>query len=154
MTCCPDRGIIEDDSRATNTITYAYSTMFPKLLFLFIVTPIVEMALLIELGKRIGTLQTIGIIVLTGIVGASLAKSQGLRIIRDIKQAVNDARIPHDQLIEGVLILIGGALLITPGILTDAAGFILVIPWTRRMVRERLKKRFSAKITRLQDFDE
>ena len=128
--------------------------MFPKLLFLFIITPIVEMALLIELGKRIGTPQTIGIIVLTGIVGASLAKSQGLRILRDIKQTVNDARIPHDQLIAGVLILIGGALLITPGILTDATGFILVIPWTRRLVRERLKKYFSAKITRLQDFDE
>ena len=154
MTCCSSHGSIEDDSRATNTIAYAYSTMFLKLLFLFIITPIVEMALLIELGKRIGTLQTIGIIVLTGIVGASLAKSQGLRIIRDIKQAVNDARIPHDQLIEGVLILIGGALLITPGILTDAIGFILVIPWTRKLVRERLKKYFSARITRLQDFDE
>ncbi len=128
--------------------------MFLKLLLLFIITPIVEMALLIELGKRIGTGPTIGIIVLTGIVGASLAKSQGLRILRNIKQSINEGEIPHNHLIEGLLILIGGALLITPGILTDATGFVLVIPWTRRLVRERLKKYFSGKIARIQGFDQ
>lgn len=120
--------------------------MFLKLFALFVVTPVVEMALLIELGKRIGTLQTIGIIVLTGIIGASLAKSQGTRVVRNIKESVNNGEMPHDHLIEGILILIGGALLITPGILTDAAGFILVIPWTRRLVRDRVKRYFMGKI--------
>lgn len=120
--------------------------MLLKLLVLFIITPVVEMALLIELGKRIGTLQTIGIIVLTGIIGASLAKSQGLRIVRNIKESVHNGEMPHNHLIEGVLILLGGALLITPGILTDAAGFVLVIPWTRRLIRERLKKYFKRRI--------
>ncbi len=120
--------------------------MLLKLFALFVVTPVVEMALLIELGKRIGTLRTIGIIVLTGIIGASLAKSQGTRIVRNIKESVNNGEMPHDHLIEGILILIGGALLITPGILTDAAGFILVIPWTRRLIRDRLKKYFMRRI--------
>lgn len=123
--------------------------MFLKLFALFVVTPVVEMALLIELGKRIGTLQTIGIIVLTGIIGAALAKSQGTRVVRNIKESMNNGEMPHDHLIEGVLILIGGALLITPGILTDAAGFILVIPWTRRLVRDRLKRYFMGRIEQM-----
>jgi len=123
--------------------------MLLKLFALFIVTPVVEMALLIELGKRIGTLQTIGIIVLTGIIGASLAKSQGTRIVRNIKESMSNGEMPHDHLIEGILILIGGALLITPGILTDAAGFMLVIPWTRRLVRDRLKTYFMGRIERM-----
>ena len=120
--------------------------MILKLFALFIITPVVEMAILIELGKHIGTLQTIAIIVLTGVIGASFAKSQGLRILSNIKESLNNAEIPHNHLIEGVLILIGGALLITPGILTDTAGFILVIPWTRRLIRERLKKYFMRRI--------
>ena len=124
--------------------------MLLKLFALFIITPVVEMALLIEIGKRIGTLQTIAIIVVTGIVGASLAKSQGLRIMRDVKLSVHNGEIPHNHLIEGVLILIGGALLITPGILTDVAGFVLVIPWTRRLIRERLKKYFMGRIDQIQ----
>jgi len=127
--------------------------MFLKLLLLFILTPILEMAVLIELGKRIGTLQTIGIIVITGIVGASLAKSQGLRIYRNLKESVNNGELPHNHIIEGLLILIGGALLITPGILTDIAGFTLVLPWTRRLIRERLKKYLGDKIVRMQMYD-
>lgn len=111
------------------------------------------MAILIELGKRIGTLQTIGIIIVTGIIGASLAKSQGLRIYRRIRESVDHGELPHNHLIEGLLILIGGALLITPGILTDAAGFLLVIPWTRKLVREALKKYFRGKIIRVQTYN-
>ena len=124
--------------------------MLLRLFALFVITPVVEMAVLIELGKRIGTLQTIGIIVLTGIIGAYLAKSQGLRILRNMKESVHNGEMPHNHLIEGVLILIGGALLITPGILTDTAGFVLVIPWTRKLIRERLKRYFKGRIDRVQ----
>lgn len=127
--------------------------MFFKLLILFIATPIIEMALLIEIGKLIGTLQTIAIIVITGIVGASLAKSQGMHVLRNIKDSLQVGELPHNHLIEGLLILIGGALLITPGILTDATGFILVIPWTRRLIREKLKNRFREKISHVDTFD-
>ncbi len=124
--------------------------MLLKLFALFIITPVVEMALLIEVGKRIGTLQTIVIIVVTGIAGASLAKSQGLRIMRDMKWSMHSGEMPHNHLIESVLILIGGALLITPGILTDVVGFVLVVPWTRRLIRERLKKYFMGRIDQIQ----
>ena len=127
--------------------------MLLKLLLLFIITPVIEMAVLIELGKRIGTLQTIGIIIITGIIGASLAKSQGLRIYRSIRESMDHGELPHNHLIEGLLILIGGALLITPGILTDAAGFLLVIPWTRKLVREALKKYFRGKIVKIQTYN-
>ena len=120
--------------------------MFPKLLLLFIATPILEMAILIEVGKRIGTLPTIAIIVITGIIGASLARSQGIRIYRNIRQSLYGGELPHNHLIEGLLILVGGALLITPGILTDIAGFALVLPWTRKLVRESLKKYFRKRI--------
>ena len=123
--------------------------MFFKLLFLFIITPILEMAVLIELGQRFGTWHTIGLIVITGIVGASLAKSQGLQVYKNLQVALYNGQMPHDHLIEGLLIFIGGAFLITPGLLTDIAGFILVLPWTRRLIRERLKRYFKARIIQL-----
>ncbi|MBD3181822.1 hypothetical protein GF312_05995 [Candidatus Poribacteria bacterium] len=126
--------------------------MFLKLLTLFIITPVLEMAILIELGKLIGTLPTIGIIVITGFVGATLAKSQGIKVYLSIKKSLQNGQLPHDALIDGLLILIGGALLITPGILTDLAGFSFVIPWTRNFVRERLKKHFKGRITRMSNF--
>jgi len=127
--------------------------MFFRLLLLFIVTPILEMAILIELGKRIGTLQTIAIIVITGIIGASLAKSQGLRVFRNMRESLYNGELPHNHLIDGLLILIGGALLITPGILTDVVGFVLVLPWTRKLVREKLKKHFKSRIIQIGMYD-
>jgi UPF0716 protein FxsA len=125
--------------------------MLLRLLLIFIITPILEMAILMKLGNYIGIWQTIGIVVITGFIGASLAKRQGLRIYRNIKESLYSGELPHNHLIEGLLILIGGALLITPGILTDAVGFILVLPWTRKLVREKLKRYFGRKIVQIQD---
>lgn len=113
--------------------------MFLKLLLIFILTPVCEMALLIQLGQWLGTFQTIGIIVLTGLIGASLAKHQGLRVWHELQASLNRGQLPHDPLIDGLLLLIGGALLITPGVLTDVLGFTLVIPWTRTLVRQQVK---------------
>ncbi|MBU0566711.1 FxsA family protein, partial [bacterium] len=110
-----------------------------------------EMAVLIELGKRFGTWHTIGLIVITGIVGATLAKSQGLRVYKNLQASLYNGQMPHNHLIEGLLILVGGAFLITPGLLTDIAGFTLVLPWTRRLIRERLKRYFKARITRIRN---
>ena len=120
--------------------------MLFRLLLLFIITPIVEMALLIELGKHFGTWHTIGLIVITGIIGASLAKNQGLAVYRNIQQSLYMGELPHNHLIEGLLIFIGGALLITPGILTDGVGFLLVLPPTRRLFRERVTAYFRGKV--------
>ncbi len=113
--------------------------MLGKLLLLFIITPLVEMVILIELGKRFGTLHTIALIVITGILGASLAKRQGLQVYRNITTSLHNGELPHNYLIEGLLIMVGGALLLTPGVLTDAVGLMLVLPWTRRIARERVK---------------
>ena len=121
--------------------------MFPKLLLIFIITPLLEMSILIELGKRFGTWHTIGIIVLTGLIGASLAKTQGLQVYRNLTESLHNGQLPHNHLIEALLLLIGGALLITPGVLTDIVGFTLVLPWTRKLVRERLKAHFQGRIS-------
>ena len=121
--------------------------MFPKLLLIFIITPLLEMGILIELGKRFGTWYTIGIIVLTGLIGASLAKTQGLQVYKNLTESLHNGELPHNHLIEALLLLIGGALLITPGVLTDIVGFTLVLPWTRKLVRERLKSHFQKRIS-------
>ncbi len=120
--------------------------MFLKLLLLFIVTPLVEMAILIELGRRFGTWHTIGIVLLTGLIGASLAKVQGLQVYRNLMSSLYNGELPHNYLIEGLLLLIGGALLITPGVLTDLVGFVLVLPWTRSLVRERVKSQLRKRL--------
>lgn len=120
--------------------------MFPKLLLVFILTPLVEMAILIELGKRFGAWHTVGIVVLTGLIGASLAKTQGLRVYRNLTESLHHGELPHNHLIEALLLLVGGALLITPGVLTDIVGFALVLPWTRRLVREQLKSQFRKRL--------
>jgi len=99
-----------------------------RLLLLFILLPAAELALLIEFGSRFGTLHTLILIVLTGIVGASLARSQGLGVMGEIQQEVAAGRLPTNSLVDGVIILVAAALLVTPGILTDAFGFLCLLP--------------------------
>ncbi|MDI7261630.1 MAG: membrane protein FxsA [Thermodesulfobacteriota bacterium] len=114
--------------------------MLVKLLFLFIITPMAELFLLIEIGKAIGTLEVILLTIVTGIIGAALAKSQGLSVLRKIQQEMAEGRMPASNLIDGVMILIGGILLLTPGVLTDAFGILLLIPWTRVLMKKLLMK--------------
>jgi len=114
-----------------------------NLLLLFIVVPAVELALLIEVGERIGTLNTIALIVVTGVLGASLANRQGLATLRSIQDATARGEIPANAMIDGVIILIAGALLITPGILTDVVGFLCLIPAARNAVKRHLQHRFE-----------
>lgn len=121
--------------------------MFFRLLILFILVPIAELALLIEIGKAIGTWPTIAIIVVTGIIGSYLLKWQGVSTWRKFHQNLSRGGFPGDTIIEGVLILVGGAFLLTPGIVTDALGFILLIPQSRALVvkavKAYLKKKFD-----------
>ncbi|MDE0300966.1 MAG: FxsA family protein [Candidatus Poribacteria bacterium] len=120
--------------------------MFLKILLLFIVTPLIEMAILIELGGRFGTWHTIGIVLLTGFIGASLAKAQGLQVYRNLTRSLYNGELPHNHLIEGLLLFVGGALLITPGVLTDILGIVLILPWTRRLVREKVKSQLRKRL--------
>jgi UPF0716 protein FxsA len=124
--------------------------MFGRLLFLFIITPMVELLLLIEIGKAIGTLEVILLTIVTGIAGAALAKSQGLSVLRKMQQEMAEGRMPASNLIDGVMILIGGILLLTPGVLTDLFGLFLLIPWTRIPMKKMLMKWMIYKIQKSQ----
>lgn len=116
------------------------------LLLLFIVVPAAELALLIEVGSRIGTLPTLALILGTGILGASLARWQGLAVLATIRQELQQGRVPAGPIVDGVIILIAAAVLITPGLLTDAFGFLCLIPVTRRLIKSALRARFEAAV--------
>ena len=120
---------------------------FTKLLALFIIVPVAELYILIEVGKRIGSITTIGIIILTGIFGAYLVKNQGFTILRKIKNDLNAGIMPGDSLIQGVIILVGGILLLTPGFFTDILGLIFLIPLSRNVVKKYLLKWLKGKIS-------
>ena len=119
---------------------------FSKLLILFLIVPATELYILIEVGKKIGGLTTIGIIVLTGIIGAYLVKGQGFMILRQIQNDLNEGIMPGDSLVQGIIILAGGILLLTPGFVTDIVGFILLIPVSRNIVKKYLLKWLKGKI--------
>ncbi|MDY6917610.1 MAG: FxsA family protein [Chloroflexota bacterium] len=108
--------------------------MLFKLMLLFIVTPLVELAILVYLGTLIGVLYTVLIVVVTGLAGAVLARNQGLATLSRIRSSLAEGVIPSGELFEGALILAGGLLLMTPGIVTDLAGFAVLVPQTRRVV--------------------
>jgi len=105
-----------------------------KLLFLFTVVPCVELFLLFRVSDHIGGLETIYLVLITGIVGASLAKREGLSVIQQIQEASVNGEPPADKLVEGLMVLVGGILLITPGIMTDAFGLSLIFPLSRRLL--------------------
>ena len=119
---------------------------FAKLLILFIIIPVTELYILIEVGKKIGSLTTIGVIILTGIIGAYLVKGQGFMILRKIQNDLNEGIMPGDSLIQGAIILAGGILLLTPGFVTDIVGFIFLIPVSRNIVKKYLLKWLKGKI--------
>lgn len=119
---------------------------FAKILILFVIVPVTELYILIEVGKKIGSLSTIGIIILTGIIGAYLVKSQGFMILRKIQNDLNEGIMPGDSLIQGAIILAGGILLLTPGFVTDIVGFIFLIPVSRNIVKKYLLKWLQGKI--------
>ena len=120
--------------------------MFFKLALLFIVLPTVELFLLIRLGMAIGAPGTILVIVLTGFVGAGLAKREGLRALTRIQWALNRGELPTRELLDAFLVLAAGLVLITPGLITDAAGFLLLIPHFRAWVRLVLVRYFKRHI--------
>lgn len=120
--------------------------MFFRLLALFISIPVIELFLFLQVGARIGWLPTLAMVVVTALLGASLSRAQGLRTLVRYQQALAEGRLPHREVIEGLMILAAGVLLLTPGFLTDAVGFALLIPPVRDAVRERLTAYLSGRI--------
>jgi UPF0716 protein FxsA len=117
------------------------TSMFPRLVLLFVGIPLIELALLVWLGTLIGFWPTIALVLVTGLAGALLAKLAGVQVVMQIRREVMAGRMPLSHMLDGVLVLIGGVVLLTPGLLTDIFGFALLIPQTRRMVREALRRR-------------
>ena len=115
-------------------------------LLLFMLIPIVEMWILIEVGGWIGALPTIGLVVLTATIGLSLLKHQGLSTLMRARCRMDEGAIPASELVSGVMIAVGGALLLTPGFVTDALGFALLIPQTRQWLLFKLIDRYRDKI--------
>lgn len=109
--------------------------MLTKLLLLFILLPAIELVLLIEIGQFIGTLPTLALIIFTGVLGAFLAKRQGIQVLTRMRTELQAGQLPADSIFDGVIVLVAGALLMTPGILTDTLGFLCLIPATRRMIK-------------------
>lgn len=117
-----------------------------RLILIFIVVPLIEILLLIEIGSRIGAFNTILVIVLTAILGASMMRQQGFTIMRNIQRDLSQGRMPTGELINGALVLAGGIVLLTPGFFTDAVGFILLIPATRGFIRKKIQLLIRRKI--------
>ena len=105
---------------------------FPVLAAFFIGIPLIEIYLFIQVGGAIGALPTVALVVITALVGVSLLRAQGLQTMAKFQQRVAQGEMPADTMLEGAALLFGGALLLTPGFLTDAIGFLCLLPVTRR----------------------
>lgn len=121
--------------------------MFFKLFLLFTIIPIVELILLIKVGSLIGTLNTIAVVILTAVIGAYMVKLEGLSVMYRIQMNLNEGEFPAEELINGLMILVAGALLLTPGFFTDVIGFLMVFPASRNGIKKFLKKFFQNRIT-------
>ena len=120
--------------------------MLFRLFLLFTVIPLIELWLLLRISDLMNVLFTILLVITTGIIGASLARQQGWKTWRRIQEQAARGQPPTDSLLDALLILIAGAVLITPGILTDIVGFTLLMPAARVPVKSWLTRRFQAKI--------
>jgi len=122
--------------------------MFIRLLPFFTLLPVLELYLLIKIGSHIGAGMAILLVLGTGAPGAALARQEGFRVWLRIQQNMQQGIFPADDMIDGLLVFGAGILLITPGVITDIVGFLLLIPFTRVFFRDWLKTRFGGMIQR------
>ncbi|MDO9543010.1 MAG: FxsA family protein [Kiritimatiellia bacterium] len=120
--------------------------IFTSLLAAFILMPIIELAVLLKLHAVAGLGNTLAIVIITGFVGAFLARAQGIMVLTQIRRDLAEGRMPAPRLMDGVLILIAGVLLITPGLITDTVGFLLLIPAVRSIIRTWLRRKLEEKL--------
>lgn len=110
-----------------------------RLIFpLFIIVPILEMLLLIQVGGLIGAIPTIGLVLLTAVIGLQLLRQQGLSTLMRANQKLASGEMPAEEVVEGIMLAVGGALLLTPGFFTDVLGFLCLLPYSRRAMAQRL----------------
>jgi len=116
------------------------------LILLFIVVPIVELYVIIQVGGAIGVLPTIALLIADSVLGAMLMRHQGRSAWRRFNAALSEGRIPHREVIDGALVIFGGALLLTPGFVTDILGIVLLLPPTRALVRGVIARRLLPRL--------
>src|SRR3954470_5188976 len=116
------------------------------LVLIFIVVPIAELALLIQVGQLIGVWWTVGLLVADALLGSWLLRSQGRAAWRRFNEALVEGRIPHREVVDGVLVIFGGVLLLTPGFITDIFGVLFLFPPTRVIMRRLLVRRGALKL--------
>ena len=121
-------------------------SVLPLLVVLFIGVPFAEIYVLLQVGHAIGVLNTLALLVLVSIVGAWLAKREGLSVLRRMQAAIEAGRVPGTELVDGFLILLAAALMLTPGFLTDIVAIFLLLPPIRALVRRELRRRFARRI--------
>lgn len=121
--------------------------LFTKLLLLFTIVPLVELFLLIKLAQMTTIWFTIAVILLSGFLGAAMVKREGFFVLRRAQEEATMGRFPADALMDGILLLMGGALLLTPGILTDILGFSTLIPAARAAIKALLYAKFRDRVT-------
>jgi UPF0716 protein FxsA len=119
--------------------------MLLPLVLLFIAVPIVEIYVIIQVGQAIGALWTIALLVADSILGSVLMRAQGRAAWRRFNAAIAEGRVPAREVLDGVLVIFGGALLLTPGFVTDVFGLIFLLPPTRAVVRRLLVRRFAGR---------
>lgn len=113
---------------------------------LFVVVPIVELFVILQVGQVIGAWNTIGLLLLVSFLGAWLVKREGMGVIRRFRRQLDMGAIPGKELADGVLIIMAGALLLTPGFLTDIVGLVLILPPTRAAIRKAVLWRLSSRV--------
>lgn len=121
--------------------------MFFKLFLLFTIIPVIELTLLIKIGTLIGTLNTVMLVIFTAVVGAYLVRMEGLGVIYRFQQNMQEGRFPGEEILDGAMILVAGALLVTPGVATDIIGFLLVFPSSRRLIKISLRRYIERRIS-------
>ena len=116
-----------------------------KLLLAFTIIPIIEIYLLIEIGSIFGVLTAFTLVILTGFLGAFMARMQGLQTLFRIQESLREGRMPSGELLDALLIVLAGLVLLTPGFLTDSVGFLLLIPTTRNSIISWLQRQIELK---------
>jgi UPF0716 protein FxsA len=127
----------------------------PILFLLFILIPIIEITVLINVGQAIGTWYTVGLVLLSAFIGVNMLRYQGLSTLARAQQRISSGEMPAQEMVEGLVLAVGGALLITPGFVTDVIGFCCLIPVTRQAFVKGLVKRFKVvSMSKQQPFDQ
>ncbi len=121
--------------------------MFVRLFLLFTIVPMAELYILIKIGSYLGAFNTILLIVITGILGALLARLEGLRTLRQVMRSISQGIVPAEELVDSVLIFVAGIVLVTPGVLTDAMGLFLLLPYTRTIFKRWLRRKLDRMVS-------